>query len=151
VLGDQRKAGEGPLGAPEGMVEWEEALLSLHWLEGRLAYQLGEAQEAGALLEAVRRTLIDRRLLPEAALATLDLGLLWLVTGRGREVGTLVEEIETVFAGRPGFDLALSVLAQPATDAAAGRLSPETWSSIAPILRVAFRLQGVPLQPVLFA
>jgi hypothetical protein len=95
--------------------------------------------------------MIVRRLLPEATLATLDLALLWLDTGRGAEVAGLVEELAAAFAGSPGLDLALDGLAQPGEDAAAGRLSPEAWSAMAPVLRLAFRLQGVPLQPVPFA
>jgi tetratricopeptide (TPR) repeat protein len=127
-------------------VKDENALLSMHWLEGRGAYLLGET----ALLEGVRRKLIARHLLPEAALITLDLCVLRLATGRGHEVGSLVEEIATSFAGNPGLDLALGALAQT-VEGGAGPLSPEIWSGMAPILRLAFRLQGARLQPVPFA
>lgn len=129
----------------------ERALLPLYWLEGRIASLLGDVPEAGALLEEVWRKLIGRRCLPEVTLVTLDLGLLWLVTDRAHEVGSLVEEIATTFAGSPGLDLALGTLRHHVEDAAAGRLSPEIWGGLAPILRLAFRLQGVPLQPVPFA
>lgn len=44
----------------------------------------------------------------------------------------------------------LDGLAQPGEDAA-GRLRPEARSAMAPVLRLAFRLQGVPLQPLPFA
>ena len=95
--------------------------------------------------------MLGRRLLPEATLATLDLALVWLNRGRGAEVGGLVEELAATFAGSPGLELALDGLAQPGEDAVAGRLSPAAWSAMAPVLRLAFRLQGVPLQPLPFA
>jgi tetratricopeptide (TPR) repeat protein len=134
-----------------GEVRDERALSWLHWLEGRGAHLLGDHEEAEALLGEVRRTMIVRRYLPEATLATLDLALVWLNRGRGDEVAGLVEEIAAIFAGSPGLELALDGLAQPGEDAAAGRLRPEAWSAMAPVLRLAFRLQGVPLQPLPFA
>jgi tetratricopeptide (TPR) repeat protein len=129
----------------------ERALRGLCWMEGRAAHLLGEKEEAEALLGEVRRTMIGERHLPEAALATLDLALVWLDLGRGAEVAGLVEELAATFAGSPGLDLALDCLAQPGADAVAGRLRPDAWRALGPILRLAFRLQGPPLQPLPFA
>ncbi len=134
-----------------GEVRDERALTWLHWLEGKGAYLLEDHEEAEALLGNVRRKMIDQRLLPEASLATLDLALVWLAMDRGAEVGGLVEELATTFAGRPSLDLALDCLARPGQDAAAGLLSPEAWSALSPVLRTTFRLLGIPLQPVPFA
>jgi tetratricopeptide (TPR) repeat protein len=134
-----------------GAVRNERALCVLRWLEGKGAHLMGDHPEAEALLGEVRRKMIDWRFLPEAALTTLDLALVWLDLGRGDEVRFLVAEIAATFAGRPGLELALDGLAQPGEDAAAGRLSPAAWGGLAPVLRMAFRLQGVPLQPVPFA
>ncbi|HEY3570291.1 MAG TPA: hypothetical protein VGP73_20340 [Thermoanaerobaculia bacterium] len=132
-------------------VKDERALSWIQWMEGRGAHLLGESQEAEALLGEVRRTMLGRRHLPEATLATLDLALVWLDLGRGSEVGGLVEEIAATFAGSPGLDLALSGLEQPGAHAVDGRLSPSAWRALGPVLRLAFRLQGPPLQPVPFA
>jgi tetratricopeptide (TPR) repeat protein len=145
-----RAARQTAWGFYDGVKE-DRALSWLRWLEGKGAHLLGETEEAGALLGEVRRAMIERRYLPEAALATLDLALVRLDAGRGSEVGGLVEEIAATFAGSLGLGLALDVLAQPGMDAVAGRLSPKAWAAMAPILRLAFRLQGVPLQPVPFA
>jgi hypothetical protein len=65
-------------------------------------------------------------------------------------MGGLVDEIATVFAGSSGLDLALGALSPYVEDAAAGRPDATIWSGIAPVLRPAFRLEGVPLQPVPF-
>lgn len=132
-------------------VKDERALSWIHWMEGRGAHLLGEREEAEALLGEVRRTMIGRRHLPEAALATLDLSLVWLDLGRGAEIAGLVEELAATFAGSPGLDLALSGLAQPGAHAVDGRLAPEAWRALGPVLRLAFRLQGPSLQPVPFA
>ncbi|HEX9940666.1 MAG TPA: hypothetical protein VGG03_01520 [Thermoanaerobaculia bacterium] len=134
-----------------GGVRNEDALFALYWMEGRVAAGAGEATEAGHLLEAVRRKLIARRLLPEATLATIDLGLVLTELGRGGEVSAHVEELAARFEGRPGLDLALGALATYAEDAAAGRLDRHLWTRLAPELRLAFRLQGVGLSPVPFA
>ncbi len=124
---------------------------------GSSLFQKGELEGDEALCRSLclsgsaRRKAIDRRWLPEATLLTLDLGLLWLGTGREREVDALIEEIATTFAEAPGLDLALGGLAHAAEDATAGRLNPEIWNGMASMLRLAFRLQGIPLRPVPFA
>ncbi|HEX9940527.1 MAG TPA: hypothetical protein VGG03_00810 [Thermoanaerobaculia bacterium] len=134
-----------------GGVRHEKALFALYWMEGRVAAGAGEVAAAEPLLEAVRRKLIARRLLPETTLATIDLGLVLRELGRGGELSAPVEELATRFAGRPGLDLALGALAIYAEDAAAGRLDRRQWSFLAPELRRAFRLQGVRVSPVPFA
>jgi tetratricopeptide (TPR) repeat protein len=134
-----------------GKVKDERALLSLYWLEGRGAFLLQEMDEAAALLEEVRRKAIIWRLLPEATLGTLDLGHLWLLAGRESEVGALVAEIAATFESHPGLDLALGSLRYLGETVEAGSLVSEMWTSMAPILRMAFRLQGVPPLPVPFA
>lgn len=124
--------------------------MSLYWLEGRGAALAGDMVDAEHLLAAVRDEMIARRFLPEATLSTIDLGLVWSPTGRGGEVGGLVEELAAVFAGSPGFDLALETLSPFAEDAPGGQLDREIWSCVSPALRMAFRHQGVPLRPVPF-
>lgn len=129
----------------------EEELLTLYWLEGRGAALAGDAEDALHLLDSVRRALIGRRLLPEATLATMDLGLLRNEAGKGAEVSALLAELKAAFEGQPGFDLARGVLESIAGDAAAGRLNHDMWTCLAQPLRMAFRSQGLGLRPVQFA
>lgn len=135
-----------------GRVKDERALLELHWLEGRVAHLLGDLADAEALLEDVRRQLMSRwRFLPETTLVTLDLGLLWMAMGREHKLGFLIDEIALSFSGTVGLDLALdSLISNPIEDSAAEKLRREILRGMAPMLRLAFRLQGL-LQPVLFA
>jgi tetratricopeptide (TPR) repeat protein len=133
-----------------GEVKDEFAQLSLGWLEGKGAHLIGDPG-AEELLQAVRYKLIDRRLLPETTLITIDLGFVLLLSGRWSDLGGLVDEIALSFAGNPGLDLALGALSPYVADAAVGRLDAAIWSGIAPVLRLAFRLEGIPLQPVPFA
>jgi tetratricopeptide (TPR) repeat protein len=135
-----------------GQVKDERALLNLHWLEGRVAHLLGDLADAEALLEDVRRQLMSRwRFLPETTLVTLDLGLLWMVMGKEHKLGPLLDEIALSFAGMVGLDLALdSLVFDSVDDPAAEKLRREILKGMAPMLRLAFRLQGL-LQPVFFA
>jgi hypothetical protein len=132
-------------GVPEGSRVW------LHWLEGRGAVLTGDIEDGAALLEAARSELIARHWLPEATLATIDVGLLRVAAERGNEIEALIEEITAAFMGTPGLNLALGMLRDIA-DTALLRF-PENcnvWRHLIPALRVAFRRQGVRLRPVPF-
>lgn len=129
----------------------EEALVGLHWLEGRVAAGLGDTGDAEPLLDSVRRKFLTARRLPEATLATLDLGEVLAETGRQTEIVSLVEELANTFEGRPGLDLALGTLRNFAADAEAGRLDSTLWLCVGSALRVLFPEQGVFFQPVPFA
>jgi hypothetical protein len=102
------------------------------------------------LLDAVRRRLIGRRRLPEATLATIDLGMVWSGEGRGALVREPIEELKATFVGEPGFQIAMGALETMADDAAAGRLDRDVWRCVSGPLRQAFRWQGVPVQPLPF-
>ena len=134
-----------------GAVKDEMALLSLYWLEGRGALLTGDFEDAEELLTAVRGKLIERRCLPEATLITIDLGVLDLLTGRGEEMSARTQEIAAAFEHSPGRDLATSALAQFLEQVETGPAGHEVWSSLVPTLRLAFRIQGVPLRPIPFA
>jgi tetratricopeptide (TPR) repeat protein len=129
----------------------EEALVGLHWLEGRVAAGLGDTEDAEPLLDSVRRKFLTARRLPEAALVTLDLGEVLAETGRQPEIVPLVEELADTFDGRPGQDLALGTLRSFAADAEAGRLDSTLWLCVGSALRVLFPQQGVFFHPVPFA
>ncbi|HYO11760.1 MAG TPA: helix-turn-helix transcriptional regulator, partial [Thermoanaerobaculia bacterium] len=67
------------------------------WLTARVAAGLGRREEAEAGFEQVRREFESRDLPYEAALASLDLAVLWLEAGRTAEVRELAVEMERVF------------------------------------------------------
>lgn len=73
-------------------------LVRVLWLEGRIAVGLGEREEAIGLLEQVRRDFCARQIAYDAALASLELAVLYLEEGRTREVQGLARELAWVFA-----------------------------------------------------
>jgi tetratricopeptide (TPR) repeat protein len=73
-------------------------LVRVLWLEGRIAAGLGEREKALASLEQVRRDLCARQIAYDAALASLELAVLYLEEGRTGEVKTLARELTWVFA-----------------------------------------------------
>lgn len=105
------------------------------WLEGRVAARMGAAGEAERLLDSARRTLLTGHRPAEAALATLDLGVLYLELERAAEVDFLVKEFEVTAAGQAGADLAASAL----RDFAGGGLTRETAREGASILAAWLR------------
>lgn len=96
--------------------------IAAEWLEGKVASHLGAWEEAERLLSSARRTLLTGHRPAEAALATLDLGALYLELDRAAEVDFLVKEFEVTTAGQVGADLAASAL----RDFAEGGLTRET-------------------------
>ncbi|HEV8582076.1 MAG TPA: hypothetical protein VGX68_23655 [Thermoanaerobaculia bacterium] len=132
-----------------GKLSGEEDLLT-RWLEGRVAALSGENEEAAALFESVRPRLIERRRLPEATFATIDLALLWSEAGRAAEVRGLVEELNAAFAGEPTVTVLEELLEALAEDTAAERLDREVWSCVTLPLRMALRWQGASLWPLPF-
>lgn len=83
-----------------GMVEKQGAALNqirVLWLTARVAAGLKRQEEAEAGFQQVRREFEDRDLPYEAALASLDLAMLWLEAGRTGEVRELAVEMEKVF------------------------------------------------------
>lgn len=73
-------------------------LVRVLWLEGRIAAGLGERAEAISLIEQVRREFCARQIAYDAALASLELAVLYLGEGRTREVQPLARELAWVFA-----------------------------------------------------
>ena len=72
-------------------------LLKKRWLEGRIAAGLGELERAEAAFRQVRQGLLELRLSYKAAIASLELGAVWLRQGRTAEVRGLVSETVAVF------------------------------------------------------
>jgi tetratricopeptide (TPR) repeat protein len=90
----------------------------LDTLRGRVAGGLGRRDEAERLLRAAHRTLAaERRPLP-AAVAALDLAILYLTSGRGAEVPGVARRLGEIFAAEdldPGVSASLLLFQRAAT------------------------------------
>ena len=86
-------------------------LLRVVWLEARLASGEGRTEDAITGLERVRQDFTARGLPYDAALASLDLALLWSKAGRGREVLELVRAMAWIFQAQGISREALAALA----------------------------------------
>lgn len=75
-------------------------LLRLEWLEGKIATSLGDLERAEALLQGVRRELIERELGLDSALLSLDLARIYARQRRGAEMRKLAEEMLPIFKSR---------------------------------------------------
>lgn len=75
-------------------------LLRLQWLEGKIATALGHLSEAEALLQEVRRELIEREIGLDSALLSLDLARIYARQRRGAEMRKLAEEMLPIFQSR---------------------------------------------------
>ncbi len=74
-------------------------LLRVHWLETRARIALGERQGADLSLDQIRRDFKARGLLHDAALAGLELAILYLEDDRTAETQKLSVELTAVFRG----------------------------------------------------
>jgi len=67
------------------------------WLEGRVAAGLKRREEALPALEQVRRYFTSKQIAYDAALASLEVAVLYLEEGRTGEVQSLAEEMLWIF------------------------------------------------------
>jgi hypothetical protein len=116
-------------------------LLKIRWIEGRIAAGLGDARGAEAAFQEVRRGFAEHRLPDQAAVATLDLALLWVDRGRAAEVGALVSESVQIFIGLGIRREAIAALAVLQEAARRERLT------LALVQRIASRLQDLEQRP----
>jgi transcriptional regulator with XRE-family HTH domain len=72
-------------------------LVRVVWLEARIKAGQGQSDEAVASLEKVRQDFTARELPYDAALASLDLAVLWLEAGRSAEVRNLTRAMAWIF------------------------------------------------------
>jgi hypothetical protein len=70
------------------------------WLQAKLDAGQGRLEEAVAGLQLVRRDFLDHDLPYTAAVASLDLAIVWLRAGRTAEVRELAAEMEAVFRAK---------------------------------------------------
>jgi len=126
----------------------EEAMASLLWRESQVAEALGDLDDAGTLLDSVRRRYIDKGYLPEATLTTLQLSWIRARQGRREETFELSAKLTEAFDGKRGFDVSLRALDCLAQEMARKPLKAETLQY--PRIFQSYRMRGVFPRPVLF-
>ncbi len=70
------------------------------WLESKVFAGCGRRSEAADLLDRVRREFLSREIAFDAALATLELAVLYLEEGRTTEVRRIASELAPIFAAQ---------------------------------------------------
>lgn len=85
-------------------------LLRLRWEEGRIAFGLGDLEEAECIFREVQHEFFERRMGYDAALVSLDLAVLYAQQGRTKELKRLAVEIMPVFESRDVHREALAAL-----------------------------------------
>jgi len=126
----------------------EEAMASLLWRESQVAEALGDLDDAGMLLDSVRRRYIDKGYLPEATLTTLQLSWIRARQGRKAEAFELSAKLTEAFEERRGFDVSLRALGCLAQEMAREPLKAGTLRY--PRIFQSYRMRGVFPRPVLF-
>jgi tetratricopeptide (TPR) repeat protein len=85
-------------------------LIRTLWVEGGVAGGLGRREQALSALEQVRRYFNANRITYDAALASLDLAVLYLEEGQALEAKTLAEEMFWIFKAQGVHDESLATL-----------------------------------------
>jgi len=127
-------------------------LLRASWLEARALGRLGDREEALQMLESVRLRLFLEPSPAEAALVSIDLGLVLAESGRAAEIESLAEALRKAFPDEAHLIVATGGLlrfAELALDAEPG-LPALARHAIATMLRT-FRVARLSLQPMPFA
>ena len=127
-------------------------LLRASWLEARALGRLGDREEALQMLESVRLRLFLEPSPAEAALVSIDLGLVLAESGRAAEIKALADALRKSFPDEAPLIVATGGLlrfAELALDAEPG-LSALARHAIATMLRT-FRVARLDLQPMPFA
>jgi tetratricopeptide (TPR) repeat protein len=127
-------------------------LLRASWLEGRALGRLGDREEALQMLESVRLRLFLEPSPAEAALVSLDLGLVLAELGRAARIEALAEALRKSFPDEAPLIVATGGLlrfAELALDAEPG-LPALARHALETMLRT-FRVARLSLQPIPFA
>jgi len=141
----RRQRAESERLAPTGLPHYPPTHLFALRLEGEIALSLGEDAAAARMLDALRRDALAHRLLPEAAVATLDLAR--LDTERGDDRAAAEEraaELAAAFAGTDDLAGVLAALRQFPELLPEGESLPQPTASLAALFLRLLRLRGVP-------
>lgn len=84
--------------------------IRLRWVEARVAAGTGDGEGARRILGEVLRGFLERGIVYDAALASLELATLWIEEGRTVEVRTLAAEMVAVFRAQKVAREALAAL-----------------------------------------
>jgi tetratricopeptide (TPR) repeat protein len=118
----------------------------LVWLEGRIAFGLGQYQEAEAGLGRARKGFLAQGLGYEASMVTLDLASLYLHQGRTAEVKSLAQEMLPHFLSQDIHRQAVIALATFQRAAEMDRVTPHLVRDLAAYLMRAQRNPGLRFQ-----
>jgi tetratricopeptide (TPR) repeat protein len=123
-----------------------------YWLEARVLGRLGETAEALQILESVRQRLLAEPNPAEAALASVDLGILLAESGRAEEIESLAQALRTSFPDEALLIVSVGGLIRFAELALAGEPDPRLIGRhTAATMRRTFRVVRLNLQPMPFA
>jgi tetratricopeptide (TPR) repeat protein len=103
LLAVEVRAEAARCGQPLDVLRW-------HWYEGQMASEEGRDAEAEAVFREVRESFLERGIGYDAALASLDLALLYARQGKTAEVGALAREMLPIFQSRDDHREALAAL-----------------------------------------
>jgi tetratricopeptide (TPR) repeat protein len=110
-------------------------LVRLRWAEGRIATGLGDRNLAEAAFREVQREFFARHMAYDAALVSLDLGILYAHAGRTQELKQLAVELMPIFESRDVHREALATLVMFQHAAEEERLTVQLAENLAASLR----------------
>lgn len=84
--------------------------LRVHWLQGRIDLGLGRLEQAGDVLRQVQAEFFERKMAFDAALASLDLAVVYAVQGKSQELKQLALAVLPLFDDREVHHEALAML-----------------------------------------
>ena len=127
-------------------------LIQACWLEARALGRLGEREEALQMLDSVRLKLLQAPSPAEAALASVDLGLVLAESGRAGEIRALAESLRSAFPEEGLLIVAAANLFHFAEVALSGEVDLRIVAchTLSTMLR-AFRVGRVEMLPLPFA
>ncbi len=122
------------------------------WLEARVLGRLGEPAEALQILDSVRQQFLAEPSPAEAALVSIDLGLLLAETGRAGEIEALAEALRAAFPDEATLIVSAGGLGRFAALAVAGEADLGLMARhAAATMRRTFRVARLALHPMPFA
>jgi tetratricopeptide (TPR) repeat protein len=127
-------------------------MIRANWLEGRVLGRLGETAEALQVLESARQRLLAEPSPAEAALVSIDLGLVLAESGRAGEIEDLAAALRTSFPDEATLIVSAGGLGRFAELATAGDVDlPLTARHAAATMTRTFRLARLHPRPMPFA